>query len=239
MTKFEKNSEIGELWLRTPSGAIYPATSALSAVYSKYKIVDSTFYSELSNNQIKRFDFFYDVVFIETNSGHIFDKIEILDNHIIPVNQDNRFFDTRNQPAFPDYWLDETNKKIYNVINKIYSWTLSSTQIDVIIEQFDIVRNLFGLKLNYQINLNFGQNIYSSKPILEPPKITYNIDTKTFNVSFILRGPNKDFGLISTNLIKEQILNVSEVYSILPYTSSKNISVDIIEQKTLETDFYS
>ena len=123
--------------------------------------------------------------------------------------------------------------------NRIYNWTLSSTQIDVIVEQFDIVRNFFNLKLNYQINLNFGQNIYSSQPILEPPKITYNIDTKTFNISFIFRGPNKDFGLISTNLVKEQFLNVSEVYSILPYTSSKNMSVDTIEQKTLETDFYS
>lgn len=238
-TKLEENNEIGQLWLRNPSGAIYPATSAFSAVYIKYQNLASTFCSQLTNNQIKRFDIFYDVIFLETECGHIFDKIEFNNNSIKPVNLDNRFYPTRNEVGFPDYWLDETNKKIYNVINKIYSWTLSSVDIDVVVEQFDIIRNTFAIKLNYQILFNFGENIYNDKPILEPPKITYNLDTKTFNISFILRGPNKEFGLVSTNISKQEILDVTEVNSIVPYTTSKNMSVNIIEQKTLETDFYS
>lgn len=238
-TKLEENSEVGQLWLRTPSGTVYPATSAFSAVYLKYQNLANTFCVHLTNNQIKRFDIFYDVIFIETDCGHIFDKIEIIDNVFKPVNLDNRFYPTKNDVGLPDYWLDETNKKIYNVINKVYNWTLSSVDVDVIVEQFDIIRNTFAIKLNYQILFNFEKNIYSEKPILEPPKITYNLDTKTFNISFILRGPNKEFGLFSTNLIKEEILNISEVNSIVPYTSSTNMTVNIIDQKTLETDFYN
>jgi hypothetical protein len=236
MSKFnETYYDSGEMWLRDPSGTIHPANSALSNFYSKYKTINQTFYSELTSNQIKRFDFFYDVVFIETKSGHIFDKIEVVNDKIVPVNLDNRFLPY----SYSDYWLDESNKKIYNVINKIDSWSLSSVDIGVMLEQFDIIRNSFNLKLYYQINLNFNQNIYSNIPIIEPPKITFNLDTDSFNVSFILRGPNKEFSLISTNIKKQQFLEISEINCYIPFTPNKNVSSSVLEQNILETDFYN
>lgn len=236
MSKFnETYYDKGEMWLRDSAGVIYPANSALSNVYTKYKSINQTFYSELTSNQIKRFDFFYDVIFIETDSGHIFDKIEVVDNKIIPVNLDNRFLPY----SYSDYWLDESNKKIYNVINKIDSWSLSSVNVGILLEQFDIIRNSFNLKLYYQIDINFNQNIYSTIPIIEPPKITFSSDTNSFNVSFILRGPNKEFSLISTNIKKQQFLEISEVNCYIPFTPNKNVALNILEQKILETDFYN
>lgn len=236
MSKFDQTYYAeGEMWMRDSTGTIHSANSALINLYSKYETINQTFYNELISNQIKRFDFFYDVIFVETQSGHIFDKIEIINDKIHPVSLDNRFLPY----SYSDYWLDESNKKIYNTINKIDNWSLSSVQIGVLIEQFDIVRNLFNLKLYYQIDINFNQNIYQVKPIIEPPKITFNADTDIFNISFILRGPNKEFSLLSTNINKQQFLELEEVNCFVPFASSKNVNLNILEQKILETDFYN
>jgi hypothetical protein len=239
MSNFQEKFETGELWLRLPSQALYPATSALSALYLKYLPIDNEFYVELKNNQILNFDCFYDVVFIETPKGHIFDKIEVQDNRFVPVNQDNRFFNTKKNMMFVDYWLDEINKKIYTTVNQYNNSSVSAVQIGIFIEQFDIIRNLFNLKLFYEIDINFGENLYEQTPIIEPAKITFNGDNRNFNISFILRGPDKEFGLISTNLLKYEFLEVDQVNCFLPYASGAKADVNILYQKLLETDFYS
>lgn len=238
MSNFQENFEAGELWLRLPTQALYPATSALSALYLKYSPIDNDFYVELKNNRILKFDCFYDVVFIETESGHIFDKIEVQDNRFIPVSQDNRFFNTKNNMVFVDYWFDETNKKIYTTVNQYNNSSVSAVSIGVFVEQFDTIRNLFNLKLFYEVNINFGENLYIQTPTLEPPKITFNNDNRNFNISFILRGPNKEFGLISTNLLKYEFLEVDQVNCFLPFASGAKTDVNILYQKLLETDFY-
>jgi hypothetical protein len=140
---------------------------------------------------------------------------------------------------FVDYWLDETNKKIYTTVNQYNNSSVSAVQIGIFIEQFDIVRNFFNLKLFYEININFGENLYQQTPIIEPAKITFNSDNRNFNISFILRGPNREFGLISTNLLKYEFLEVDQVNCFLPYASGASANVNILYQKLLETDFYS
>jgi len=94
-------------------------------------------------------------------------------------------------------------------------------------------------KLNFDINVNISNNHYYNEPSLEPAKISYNLDTKTFNVSFICRGNNQEFGLISINLSKGQTLEIDEINCFLPFIKNKTINVDVILNKTLETDFYS
>lgn len=239
MSNFQENFEAGELWLRLPNQVLYPATSALSSLYLKYSAIDNDFYVELKNNNILKFDCFYDVVFIETESGHIFDKIEVEDNKFIPVSQDNRFFDTKKDMMFVDYWFDETNKKIYTTVNQYNNSSVSAVQIGIFVEQFDTIRNLFNLKLFYEIDVNFGENLYIKTPTLEPAKITFNNDNRNFNISFILRGPNEDFGLISTNILKYEFLEVDQVNCFLPFASGAKTNVSIIYQNLLETDFYS
>lgn len=239
MSNFQENFKAGELWLRLPTGALYPATSALSALYLKYSPIDNDFYVELKNNEILNFDCFYDIVFIETRSGHIFEKIEVENNRFIPVNQDNRFFNTKNSLMFIDYWLDEKNKKIYSTINQYNTTSVSAVKVGIIMEQFDIVRNNFNPKLFYEIDINFGKNLYEKTPIIEPPKITFNDDSKKFNVSFIIRGPNQEFGLISTNLSKYEFLEVDEVNCFLPFASGAKTDINILYQKLLETDYYN
>lgn len=239
MSNFQDNFQTGEMWIRYPSKVLYPATSALSAVYLKYSLIDADFYKELKNNQILRFDFFYDVLFLETSSGHIFEKLTFESNSYEPSNLNNHFLNTKEVYKFVDYWFDEKNKKIYTTINQYNTTSVSSVNVGVMVEQFDIIRNVFNLKLFYEINLNFGYNLYQKTPVLEPPKITYNVDTKNFNISFILRGPKNEFGLISSNLSKYEFLDVSETNCFVPYCSSTTISVNVIDQTLLETDYYS
>jgi len=239
MSNFQESFESGELWIRYPSKVLYPATSALSSIYLKYSLIDTDFYAELKNNNILNFDCFYDVIFIETKSGHIFDKIIFETNSYAPSNLDNHFLDTKETYKFVDYWLDEKNKKIYTSINQYNTTSVSSVNVGIMVEQFDIVRNTFNLKLFYEINLNFGYNLYSKTPVLEPSKISYNIDTKKFNISFILRGPQDEFGLISSNLSKYEFLEVDETNCFIPYCSSTKVNINVIDQTLLETDYYS
>jgi hypothetical protein len=240
MNKILENDVDGELWLRTPSGKILPSTDALSALNLKYSTVNTDFYSELINNQIKRFDFFYDVIFLETETGYIFDKLTKNNNILIPSNNDDRLIITANGNKFPDYWLDEVNKKIYVVDNQIKYWTSTNVKINVTIKQFDILKNTYSSKFSYDINLTYCNfSNLTKKPILEPCKISYNNDTRCFNVSFILRGNKDEFGIISTILKKDQNLVIDNINCLLPYATLQSITTDVIVDKLLETDFYS
>ena len=240
MNKLIENQTSGEIWMRTPSGKILPSTDALSALNLKYSTVDPDFYFELINNEIKRFDFFYNVIFIETASGYIFDKLTKNENVLIPENNDNRLTLKANMESNPDYWLDEINKKIYVVNNELSAWNSSSANLNITIKQFDITKNLYSTKFSYNLNLNYCDfSGLTKEPIMEPCKISYNIDTKCFNVSFILRGNNNEFGLISTTLKKNQNLVIDSINCLLPYTTLQEITSEVLVDKLLETDFYS
>ena len=237
MNKLIENQTSGEIWMRTPSGKILPSTDALSALNLKYSTINPNFHFELINNEIKRFDFFYNVIFIETATGYIFDKLTKSENILIPENNDDRLTLKVKMESNPDYWLDEINKKIYVVDNKLNSWNSSSANLNITIKQFDITKNLYSTKLSYNLNLEYS-NI-TKEPITEPCKISYNIDTKCFNVSFILRGNNDEFGLISTTLKKNQNLVIDSINCLLPYTTLQEMTSEVLVDKLLETDFYS
>jgi hypothetical protein len=247
MSKLEQTNILGELWLRNPSGKIIPSQDALSAIYLKYSILDSPIYFDLKYNAIKRFDFFYDVVFIETKNGFIFDKINFESNAIKPTDSDNRFISTNNCNKSPDYWFDEVNRKIYVTYNSIvFNPIYRTAVITVVVYQFDIVKNIYSSKLSYDIILNFCNNYYYSEEmssemlceLLEPPKMSYNKDTRCFDISFILRGLNREFGLINTILKKSDTLNIDSINCLTPYSDLNSITVNMNYNKTLETDFY-
>lgn len=240
MNDLYENTINGELWSRFSSGTIYPANSALSALYLKYYTIDSLFYNHLQNNNIIRFDYFYDSIFIETKRGFIFDKLLFENNSYKPFSNDNHFvvFEENNTTQ-PDYWLDESNKKIYNVYTKIKEWNSDKAVVSIYVQQFDITHDNLFTKLNFYLNIKNTNNYFLKKPTLEPCKISYNPDTKTFNISFIIRGNNEEFGLVSINVSKKQTLELDEINCFLPFLKSKTIDVEILFNKVLETDFYN
>jgi len=104
----------GSFWLRKVNGSIESSVESLSSIFEKYRNVNSYFYNDLINNNIKNFDVFYDVIFIETNNGYIIEKFYIDNDYKVYPYNNNNFF-TRVKNTTTKYWFDEKKLKVYFV----------------------------------------------------------------------------------------------------------------------------
>jgi hypothetical protein len=212
----------GELWFRDANDNVYPASQALSSIYYKYKNIDSDFYYELQNNIIKKFDNFYDTLFIQTSSGYVFEKYSYQNSKIVPYNQlDNHFIYQTNLNI--DYWLNEKEKTIYWVEFKDLPYDPGYANTAVIkfafdFKKFDLRTGIYNLIFSETIKLysTDTQNLTQSNGVKETPKLTYNSDTNVFNISFIIRNDFNVFGLISVNFNQSEVL---EVNTFVPYAN--------------------
>jgi hypothetical protein len=237
LTFYEKNLQSGELWIRTPNNTVLPAHEALKNVFIKYKDVDpniigepgyQSFYEQLNTGtRYLRFDIIEDVIFVETQRGCIFDQIVYENNIIYPKTQDNNFMTSYKTKrfGFPSYWFDEHERKIYIASNTISDWAGSETWQEnysgittkYMIEEFDLETSILDLKCHFDLDIRYAiTNVYKELPIVEPVKLSYNNDTKIFNLSHICRGPKKQFGLISINISRDKDLKVKQVNAFLP-----------------------
>jgi len=73
-TIYNMQNTYGQLWTKTVDGTIYPAVSSLSAVYNKY-VNTPAIYSQLSANNIKNIEVFYDTLIIELSGYTVYEKI--------------------------------------------------------------------------------------------------------------------------------------------------------------------
>ena len=71
---YNMQNAYGQLWVKTVDNTIYNATSVLSAVYNKY-INTPTIYSQLTANNIKNIDIFFDTLVIDLSGYTIYEKI--------------------------------------------------------------------------------------------------------------------------------------------------------------------
>jgi hypothetical protein len=203
-------------------------------VYGNDQAIYDTFYGELTSNQITRFDSFYDSIFIETKSGCIFEKIYTEDNLIKPFTVSDNFTAKHNvHPGFlsydsyVDYWFDESNNRVFYVYlsnlkeNKDFPDRFAFA---VIVNIFDCNTGLIRTVMLWKVVLNLiakdGWDPFNF--IIEPPKLTFNSTTRTFNVSFLLKNENKQFGLISVNFkqsdtLQNGLYEIKEVNGHLPF----------------------
>lgn len=210
----------GELWLRKIDGAIEPSTQSLSAIYEKYKVVNIAFYNDLILNNIKNFDIFYDVLFIETDNGYIVEKFYIdNENNIYPYNNNN--FLTQSKNTTTKYWFDEKNLKIYFVDLIFGEQDINSLEFLFYFKEFDCKNGFLYVKLIEKFYFSFTSSVDWGKkiPIVETPVISYNSYTDKFNVSFLFRNNNFDIGLFSINLQKIKEFNVIKVDTFIPFAS--------------------
>jgi hypothetical protein len=215
----------GQLWLRDLKNNISPSYDTLSSIFIKYQTISNTFYYDVSSNNINRFDVINDTLFVETSSGYIFEKFYIDEySGIQPYNQMNLFNTRKNTTV--DYWYNESQKSIY--FTEIFYTTqpiLANTfTFNIIFKKFDCSTGLASVILLEDISIKYlsATNWDSTKFLLENPKLTYNPDTKTFNVSFILRNSVGSFGLISLNISDFSVPQISEVNGFLPFFTLDN-----------------
>jgi hypothetical protein len=230
MLNFQNNNIPGELWLRSPEGVKEPAPLLLQNVYAKYQTITPTltsilkdsvyfgtsevynmFYNDLTSNRITRFDSFYDCIFVETQSGCIFEKIYTEDNQIKPFSVSDNFTAKHNvlpgflsYDTYTDYWLDEASDSVYYAYisslkeNKDFA---NKFAFAVVVNVFDcktgLIRTVMLWKVVLGIKYAADWDVFNY--IIETPKITFNSSTRTFNISFLLKNTARQFGLISIN----------------------------------------
>jgi hypothetical protein len=209
----------GSLWLRNSESSIETSSLCLSSVFSKYEKININFYNNLKDNNIKNFEVFYDVIFVETDNGYIVEKIYVdeNDNKIYPLNNNNFLTLTRN--TITKYWFDEKNLKIYffDVIFDIQE--LDSLGFIFTLKEFDCKTGFLYLKLNELIYLELlkAKDWGNKVPAVEPPVISFNESTKCFNYSFIFRNNNLDVGLMSLLIDNKKEIELTKINGFIPF----------------------
>lgn len=252
LTFYEKQTQPGEFWIRTPDNRIVSAIDGLKNVFEKYKYATAslpfhdnslrTFYQDITEpGYFTRFDVIQDVIFVETQRGTIFDQIEVKNNIIYPKTQDNNFTTSlkSNRLRFPDYWFDEINRKIFITTYRIEAFqeNTKGLRLGYFIEEYDMKRSILDVKNYFTVEFDFNaKNFYTETPISEPAKLTYNRETKMFNISHICRGPKKEFGLVSINVLKDQDLSVKNINAFFSFQKTTNVIFNPIIQKKMTID---
>ena len=218
MSIYNDSINVGELWSRKLDGNIEKSNLSLSAIYSKYEKINSSFYNDLITNNIKNVDVFYDCIFIETDNGYIIEKFYTdINNNIYPENGDNFLTVKRNTST--KYWFDENELKVYFFDIITGEQSTESLIFNVVVKEFNCKTGFLFLKLDDLIILNFKTSTSWGRktPVLEPPVVSYNEYLKLFNCSFIIRNNVNDIALISLDVDKKIELELDKVNGFIPY----------------------
>jgi hypothetical protein len=223
MNFYNETNVLGEMWSRDFDNNTLPITQSLSSIFLKYKNNSITFYSELTSNDIKKFDVFYDSFFIQTKTGYIFEKYILEDFKIKPFNKINNFSSIKTENDV-DYWFDEIDKIVY-----LFEFTAttsftppfennSAIKFSFKFKSFDTKTNIIKTLLNEDITfwIENAVDLLNSNGNKENPKLTYNSSTNIFNVSFIVKNDNAKIGIVSMNFTKNKI---KEINAFIPYGS--------------------
>jgi hypothetical protein len=246
MNFFYDNEYNGQPWVRDFNNNIQPFNEALSSIYVKYKDVNSTFFNELTSNSIKKFDCFYDSIFIQTQTGYIFEKYTVKNSKIETYDRINNFSAYESNYNSIDYWFDEISKKVYffEFISTEDQFIPSLVSVDGIpysaicfnfkFGVFDIKTNLLRETFRKKIIfwLENPLNLLTSNGIVENPNITYNSSTNLFNVSFIIKNDVNEIGIVSINLNKKEI---KEINTFIPYGTVKEYGFEPIPYEPIPT----
>ena len=226
-----KSNVDGEIWIKDSNDNILPFNVAFSGLFIKYQnnLNSNFFYNKLTSNEISNYEIFYDSIFIQTEFGSCIDRYKIENNNIVSYDSKINFlYQKQNEIS---YWFDEQNHKVYifcflpddqvKVINSQTSdterWTFKQISINFNFYVFDIktntLKNLIDKKIKYWVGNEFLK--WKTPPTINPnikskPLLSFNPDTKTFNVSFTIKEyVDSEFGIISINFKETKVLEVN------------------------------
>jgi hypothetical protein len=217
MSLYNESETKGKLWLRNTAGTIENGANLLSSIYLKYSEIPE-FYNNLINNEITRFDVFYDCLFIETQNGCFFEKIVSDENNNFQPYTRNYFFNEKKTTKV-DYWFNERERKIY--FTEIEYLTIANFSFNFILhlKEFDCDTGITEQKVKQFVDLKFlnSPDWFNFTPIVETPKLTYNPNSTNYNVSFVFRNKIKQFALLSLMLSKKRKFEVTKIDGIVPF----------------------
>jgi len=205
--------DFGELYYRNSNSSITaPASSALSAIYTKY----NTFINNELNKKLINFDLYYDVIQFETENYLIFDKI-LFDYDInLPTGTtkaDSYFTKGSNKKFehFSTVWFNEKTNKIYFCKTILYP-TLSATNSKIIYpEIYEVDINTLNFLKIYPLDkpdaLTFdkliqfsllSKNIDLNIVEIEKPLLTYDDETANYVITYLGKDLSNVFYIFKT-----------------------------------------
>lgn len=231
----------GELWVRTNSQNVVPATTALSALYTQFEgLTGNAAYQELITNQVQLFDSYFDTLFIKTPSIAIFAKItyNYETNQIESVFDDVRWKELNSNFIFNKTWFIPSQKKLYS----LYTDT-SNNQFYPYVYELDLSTRSFKCVMDVKTNSLCNTNVYYKT--LENASLHYNTLLNTFLITYNGTDIHGEFFVVDYNVkIDEQFeltkvdvyKNVNQMqytaeppYPLPPFLSAINIDMTDFE----------
>ena len=187
-----------------------PSLNAIALSPDDGNLYVSTLFPQVSGagSTISVIDTFYGVI-----TSSIVVSNNYLDSLCIAVSPNGR------KVYVGNFWSGKVNVLSVNTDSLLNTFTFN-----LLFKKFDCSTGLVSVLLFKSIILKYLSTINWNKNqfLLENPKLTYNSDTKTFNVSFILRNSVGSFGLISLNILDLNVMQISEVNGFLPFFTIDN-----------------
>jgi len=206
LTIYEKQNTIGEAWFKTAKGKKFYMHQALSAFYEKYFFISEDFASQFKDNSIKRLDIIEDNLILETNNGFFIEKYEIINNAPFPLNYQNNFTSLSSNNTIT-YWYDEIDRELKTFQAQISSYHDNTNQMVLTFKNYNIDIGEYIRKNIFSFSLS-GESISS----IDCFKSCYNVDTNTYNITFLFNDDN----LYTSNLKFKKNWEIDSVFLIVP-----------------------
>jgi hypothetical protein len=216
-TMYDKKQLVGDLWVRTATNHIQPASAALSAFFVDFMQLTATPAISSEMYLIKNFDIFYDTLMVQTENWILFNKIDFdYDTGVIDFNINN---------------IHYINLKESNSDNKFAgTWTFDEDKMVTIAVLISSVANIYPQLRSLNLNTNEMTYIYNTPTSetnqlstllltsIEEPVFTYNKDTLMYNMAFITKSSNYSSFLLGNIYIGDygDEHRISELKVILP-----------------------
>ena len=192
----------GQIFIRDSTGKVVESSVFLQNIKNKY--FNEDFNLELISSVLK-FDCFLDCIFIETNNYFLIEKYFIDNSNYLPYPSNLYYNLFSKNNSIIDYWYEDKGDKVLicsikkqtnNFLLVIYQYSLNTGQTIKLLEE--------NLSLS-----NFPDDWDWNLINIKSAKITYNTNTKMYNISFLIKTTDK-WGLISSFLYQDPDLKIKE-----------------------------
>lgn len=207
---YDRKLAYGDMWMRGLDWIISP----ISAAFPTYDLYQNSMSSV--SYRIIDFDVWYDTLMLKTSSHVILEHLNFdYDNNILYTIADQINviqLDTANGSKYGGHWLFDEEKRV------TLCHIVSDSSINIVypvLYNYDL--NVYKKTLLFNFSGNSMLNEISSLVLnsIEEPVFSYNINTKTYNVSFIGHSANYN-GIIITTMNINEVNGLESVYSITP-----------------------
>ncbi len=201
----------GELWVRTNSQTVSPATKVLSAVFEPFQSVNLTIYDQLTSNGINIIECYYDTLFIECKNAAIFSKIEY-DYGAATIKalfDDARYKVLNENLRFEKNWFFSSEKRVISLFTEITGNSFKPALYELDLSSIKF-RKIFPTNSINVANVNAGLSSLEFKT-LGRGTIHYNNSLGTYLITYTGTDLNDKMFVSDFHIKYEDWLNITKI----------------------------